>query len=107
MSTCLMFLVTVQVFLALLLVVLVLLQSPESDSLGGFGGAQCNLGAVFNRGSPSRLMARLTAVVATVFIINTLLLVGTGSKDVSGVDFAGESELVSGQDAGIGEVPSE
>ncbi|KJV88623.1 putative preprotein translocase, SecG subunit [Anaplasma phagocytophilum str. CRT53-1] len=46
-------------------------------------------------------------MVATVFIVNTLLLVGTGSQGVSGVDFTGESELVSGQDAGIGEVPSE
>ncbi|WP_271758112.1 preprotein translocase subunit SecG [Candidatus Anaplasma sp. TIGMIC] len=102
-----MFLVAVQVFLALLLVLLVLLQSPESDSLGSFGGAQCNLGSVFGKGSPSSLLARLTAVVAAVFILNTLLLVGIGSKSIREVSVTGEPETVSGREAKTGEVPSE
>ena len=102
-----MFLVAVQVFLALLLVLLVLLQSPESGSIGGFDGAQCNLGSVFSKGAPSTLIARLTALVAAVFIVNTLLLVGTGSRNAREVDIAGDIELTTKQNAGVGEVPSE
>ncbi|MFV9838481.1 MAG: preprotein translocase subunit SecG [Aaplasma endosymbiont of Hyalomma asiaticum] len=102
-----MFLVAVQVFLALLLVLLVLLQSPESDGLGGLGGAQCNLGVVFNRGSSFSLMATLTAVVAAVFILNTLLLVGMGSKSAREVSVTEESGTASVPEAGPGEAPSE
>ena len=102
-----MFLVAVQVFLALLLVLLVLLQSPESDGLGGLGGAQCNLGTAFNRGSSFSLMATLTAIVAAVFILNTLLLVGMGSKNTREVSITEESGVGFVQDEGPGEAPSE
>lgn len=102
-----MFLVAVQVFLALLLVLLVLLQSPESGNLGGFDGAQCNLGSVFSKGAPSTLMARLTAFVAAVFIANTLLLVGTGSKGAREVDISSDIEITTKQSAVVGEIPSE
>ncbi|MEH0831017.1 preprotein translocase subunit SecG [Anaplasma bovis] len=102
-----MFLIVAQVFLALLLVLLVLIQSPESDGLSALGGSQYNLGSVFGKGSPSSFVAKLTAVVAAVFIVNTLLLVGTGSRDMRSVDVVGKAATTSELSNDFNGVPSE
>nr|WP_238523281.1 preprotein translocase subunit SecG [Anaplasma centrale] len=105
--SCLMFLTAAQVFLAFLLVLLVLLQSPESDTLGGFGGPQSNLGSMFGKSSSSSFIAKLTAVVAAAFIVNTILLVGTNARRVREVSVVSKTEAVSGQESNGSEVPFE
>ena len=77
-----MFLTVIQLVLVFLLVILVLLQPPESDNLSGFGNTQNNLDAMFTTGSPSNFITKLTVIIATAFIINTVLLVGVNAKSI-------------------------
>ncbi|MGN7661419.1 MAG: preprotein translocase subunit SecG [Anaplasma sp.] len=100
-----MFLTAAQVFLAFLLVLLVLLQSPESDTLSGLGGSQSNPGAMFGKGSPSSFVSRLTAIVAAAFLVNTVLLVGTNARRVREVSIISKTEAVAGQESTSAEVP--
>ncbi|QXK92372.1 preprotein translocase subunit SecG [Neoehrlichia mikurensis] len=86
-----MFLTIIQIFLVFLLVVLVLLQPPESDSLSSFSSAQYNLGSIFTKSSSSSLINKLTGVIAAAFIINTLLLVGMNSKTLHENSIANEA----------------
>ncbi|WDM85280.1 preprotein translocase subunit SecG [Ehrlichia sp. JZT12] len=77
-----MVLTVIQLVLVFLLVVLILLQSPESDNLSGFGSTQGSLDSMFTTRSPSNFITKLTVVIATAFIINTILLVGVNAKSV-------------------------
>ncbi|QGR02203.1 preprotein translocase subunit SecG [Ehrlichia ruminantium] len=77
-----MFLTVIQLVLVFFLVVLVLLQPPESDNLSGFGNTQNNLDAMFTTRSPSNFITKLTVIIATAFIINTVLLVGVNAKSI-------------------------
>ncbi|MGN7618938.1 MAG: preprotein translocase subunit SecG [Ehrlichia sp.] len=77
-----MILTVIQLVLVFLLVVLVLLQSPESDNLSGFGSTQSSLDSMFTTGSPSNFITKLTVIIATAFIVNTILLVGVNAKSV-------------------------
>ncbi|AHC38951.1 preprotein translocase subunit SecG [Ehrlichia muris] len=72
----------IQLVLVFLLVVLILLQPPESDNLSGFGSTQSSLGSMFATGSSSNFITKLTVIIATAFIINTILLVGINAKSV-------------------------
>lgn len=69
-----------QIVLVIILVILVLLQSPGTNSLSGFGGSQQN--SIFPINSSSGIISKLTAIVAAVFMINTLLLAGLHAKDI-------------------------
>ena len=77
-----MVLTVIQVVLVFLLVVLILLQSPESDNLSGFGRTQSSLDSMFTTGSSSNFITKLTVAIAAAFIINTILLVGVNAKSV-------------------------
>ncbi|AAZ68166.1 preprotein translocase subunit SecG [Ehrlichia canis] len=77
-----MVLTVIQLVLVFLLVILILLQPPESDNLSGFGGTQGNLDSMFSTGSSSNFITKLTVAIATAFIINTVLLVGVNAKSV-------------------------
>ncbi|WP_045804930.1 preprotein translocase subunit SecG [Ehrlichia muris] len=72
----------IQLVLVFLLVVLILLQPPESDNLSGFGSTQSSLDSMFTTGSSSNFITKLTVIIGTAFIINTILLVGINAKSV-------------------------
>ena len=65
-------LLVVQLFVALSLIIVILVQPPESSSLGGLGGSNPMAG-VGSR-SQGNVLTRLTAILATIFIIISLVL---------------------------------
>ncbi|WP_168464741.1 preprotein translocase subunit SecG [Wolbachia endosymbiont of Ctenocephalides felis wCfeT] len=71
-----------QIILVIILVVLVLLQPPGSSSLSGFSSSQQGLNSMIPVKSSANPLSKITAVVAGLFIINTLLLSGLCSQDV-------------------------
>lgn len=71
-----------QIILVVVLVILVLLQPPESSSLSGFSSSQQGLNSMIPVKSSVNPLSKMTAIVAGLFIMNTLLLSGLCSKDV-------------------------
>jgi|UniRef100_UPI004025B7EA preprotein translocase subunit SecG len=61
----------VQIFSALLLIILILLHSPKGDGIAGIGGAS----HVFaSQKSAEKGLNKLTGIVAAIFIVCTFLL---------------------------------
>ncbi|QOD38386.1 preprotein translocase subunit SecG [Candidatus Wolbachia massiliensis] len=71
-----------QVILVVILVILVLLQPPGSSSLSGFSSSQQGLNSMIPMKPSANPLSKITAIIAGLFIINTLLLSGLCSKDV-------------------------
>lgn len=71
-----------QIILVIVLVTLVLLQPPGSSSLSGFSSSQQGLSSMVPVKSSVNPLSKITAILAGLFIINTLLLSGLSSKDV-------------------------
>ncbi|MGL9681469.1 MAG: preprotein translocase subunit SecG [Wolbachia sp.] len=71
-----------QIILVVILVILVLLQQPGSSPLSGFSNSQHGLNSMIQVKSSANPLSKTTAIVAVLFIINTLLLSGLCSKDV-------------------------
>ena len=70
-------LITIQVILAIVLVVLVLLQGSDNEGLGLGGGG--GLGGMMSARGSANLLSRLTALVATLFMIMSVVLTITAS----------------------------
>lgn len=62
----------IHIFLALAVIGVILLQPPESSSLGGLGASNAMAGPA-GRGQ-GNLLTRMTAILATGFIITSLVL---------------------------------
>jgi preprotein translocase subunit SecG len=62
----------IHVFLAIAIIGVILLQPPESSSLGGLGGSNPMAG-VGSRGQ-GNLLTRITGILATCFICTSLIL---------------------------------
>ncbi len=71
-----------QIILVIILVILVLLQPPGSSSLSGFSNSQQGFNSIIPVKSSANPLNKITAIVAGLFIMNTLLLSGLCSKDV-------------------------
>ncbi|WP_341808764.1 preprotein translocase subunit SecG [Wolbachia endosymbiont (group E) of Neria commutata] len=71
-----------QIILVIVLVTLVLLQPPGSSSLSGFSISEQGLNSMVSVKSSANPLSKITAILAGLFIINTLLLSGLSSKDV-------------------------
>ena len=69
-------LVIIQLILAIALVILVLLQGSDNDSLGLGGGTS---GGMMSARGTANLLSRLTAVTATLFMIMSIVLTITAS----------------------------
>lgn len=79
----------IHIILALAIIAVILLQPPESSSLGGLGASNAMAG---NSGrGQGNLLTRMTAILATCFIITSLILAilsGHHGKPVSILDNA-------------------
>lgn len=65
-------LIIIQLILAILLVILVLLQGTDNEGLGLGGGG--GLGGMMSVRGSANLLSRLTALVATLFMIMSVVL---------------------------------
>ena len=73
------FILVLNIFLAILLVVIVLLQKSEGGALG-IGASQESF---ISSRSAGNLLTKATAIVATLFIITSILLTIMGQKEIS------------------------
>ena len=73
------FILVLNIFLAILLVVIVLLQKSEGGALG-IGASQESF---ISSRSAGNLLTKATAIVATLFIITSILLTIIGQKEIS------------------------
>ena len=65
-------LIIIQLILAILLVVLVLLQGTDNEGLGLGGGG--GLGGLMSARGSANLLSRLTALIATLFMVMSVIL---------------------------------
>ena len=66
-------LIIIQLILAVLLVIFVLLQGSDNEGLGLGGGGSSMGGMMSPRGS-ANLLSRLTALIATLFMVMSVIL---------------------------------
>ena len=66
-------LITIQLILAVLLVIFVLLQGSDNEGLG-LGGGGGGLGGMMSARGSANLLSRLTAITATLFMIMSVVL---------------------------------
>lgn len=66
-------LLVIQLFVALAIITVILIQPPESSSLGGLGGSNPMAGLGGSR-AQGNILTRLTAILATIFIVLSLVL---------------------------------
>ena len=72
-------LIIIQLILAILLVVLVLLQGSDNEGLGLGGGG--GLGGLMSARGSANLLSRLTALIATLFMVMSVVLTISASVD--------------------------
>jgi preprotein translocase subunit SecG len=64
----------IQIIIAILLIVLVLLQKSDGDSLSGIGGGSGGLNSAISRKSGISFLNKVTFILVGVFLINCLIL---------------------------------
>ena len=65
-------LIIVQLILAIVLIILVLLQGTDNEGLGLGGGG--GLGGLMSARGSANLLSRLTAIIATLFMVMSVVL---------------------------------
>ena len=68
------FLLVFQIILAVLLIVLVLVQKSDGDSLSGLGSGSGGLNSAISGRSAMSILSKITMSLATLFMINCLVL---------------------------------
>jgi len=74
------FLLGLQIVIAVLLILLVLVQKTGSDSLGGIGGGSGGMNAAVSARSSANFLSKLTMFLAAGFMLNCLILAVISSK---------------------------
>ena len=74
-------LLIIHIIIAVLLVIVILLQPSSGD--GGFVSSQSNPGALMSGRATANLLTRTTAILATIFILNSLLLAIIANQNAS------------------------
>ena len=65
-------LLIIHAFIALGLIGVILIQRSDGGALGGLGGG--SFGGILTGRSSANLLTRITAILATIFMLNSLLL---------------------------------
>jgi len=68
------FLLILQVAIAVAMILLVLLQKSDGDSLGGIGGGSGGMNAVISSKSSANILSKTTMILIGVFMLNCLIL---------------------------------
>jgi preprotein translocase subunit SecG len=74
----------VHIVIAILLIIVILMQKTGSDGLSGIGGGNWTMGVVAGR-TVVNFLTRTTVVLATLFMINAVILANLSSKKNSGI----------------------
>lgn len=70
----------IQAILAVALVFIILIQRNASDGLSGLSGGSGSFGGVVSARASASFLTKTTAILATLFIINCLILGNLASK---------------------------
>ena len=65
------------------MIILILLQKSDGDSLGGIGGGSGGMGAVMSSKASASFLSKFTMFLAAAFMINCLVLAAISSKTAS------------------------
>lgn len=68
------FLLVFQVIVAVILIVLVLLQKSDGDSLSGIGGGSGGLNSVISSKASANILTKITITLIGIFMLNCLIL---------------------------------
>ena len=74
------FLLVMQVVIAVAMIFLVLLQKSDGDSLSGIGGGSGGLNSVISSKSSANFLTKATMVLVALFMLNCLVLALISSK---------------------------
>ncbi|WP_425363264.1 preprotein translocase subunit SecG [Candidatus Tisiphia endosymbiont of Hybos culiciformis] len=74
----------VHIVIAILLIIVILMQKTGSDGLSGVGGGNGTMGVVAGR-TVVNFLTKTTVVLATLFIINAIILANLSSKKNPGI----------------------
>lgn len=74
----------VHIVIAILLIIVILMQKTGSDGLSGMSGGSGNMGVVTGR-TVANFLTKATVVLATLFIINAIILANLSSKRNPGI----------------------
>lgn len=75
------FLLVLQIVIAFVMIILVLIQKSDGDSLGGIGGGSGGMGAVISSKSSANLLSKITMFLAAAFMLNCIILASISGKD--------------------------
>jgi preprotein translocase subunit SecG len=75
------FLLVLQVIIAVSLIILVLLQKSDGDSLGGIGGGSGGLNGAISRRSAANILSKTTMILIAIFMLNCLILGAISKSD--------------------------
>jgi preprotein translocase subunit SecG len=67
-------LMLLHVFITLALIVIILIQRSDTDGLGGLGGGGNSMSGFMTGKAAANALTRFTAILATLFIVNSLAL---------------------------------
>ncbi len=68
------FLLILQVVIAVAMIILVLLQKSDGDSLSGIGGGSGGLNSVISSKASANILTKITMVLIGIFMLNCLIL---------------------------------
>ncbi len=91
------FLLILQVVIALIMIVSILIQRSDGDSLGGIGGGSGGLGTGISARASASALSKFTIFLVAVFILNSLILArisaSTGNSNQLQIDKVIEETL--------------
>lgn len=82
-------LLIIQIFIALALVAVVLLQQPSSDGIGSMGGGASTGGGMMSSRGSANLLTKATSILAFLFMLNCLgmaMMISRSDSDKSIAD---------------------
>lgn len=72
------FLLIVHIIVTLFMIIVILMQKTNNDGLSGISGG--GLGGVISTRTSANILTKLTKILATIFILNSLLLANLFGK---------------------------
>jgi len=74
-------LIVFHIIVSLLLVSVILFQRTSSDELKGIGGGVSDVDSLMSSSSSASFMTKLTSILATIFMINCLVMANLSSRE--------------------------
>lgn len=74
-------LLIIQIIISIALVIIILIQKPNSDGIAGLSGGSSGGDGVFSGRASANLLTRITAILATCFLVNSLIMATISARN--------------------------